>query len=62
MRLILVLILMLAVTPCWAADTGTIILPVQAGKLPTSNFMAIDGGNLGWRGLFDGGSTDETAI
>ena len=53
---------MLAVTPCWAADTGTIILPVQAGKLPTSNFMAIDGGNLGWRGLFDGGSTDETAI
>lgn len=39
--------------------TGTVILPVQAVKLPSSNPAAIDGGETNWRLLFDA-TTDES--
>ncbi len=39
--------------------TATIILPVQAAKLPTSNAPGIDAGEGNWRLLFDD-TTDES--
>lgn len=41
--------------------TGTIILPVQAAKLPTSNPAALDASETNWRLLFDA-TTSESCV
>ena len=43
------------------AATSTIILPVQASKLPTSNPARIDAGEGNWRLLFDP-TTDQSCL
>lgn len=60
MKRLFILLFLLIASPAFAA-TGTIILPVQAAKLPTSNPCAIDAGEVNWRLLCDA-TTDESGV
>ncbi len=58
-KIVLAFLIFLSFPVAAMAATGTIILPVQAVKLPSTSPVAIDAGETNWRLLFDD-TTDES--